>query len=243
MKKLVFSLVLPFSLLIGNEISLDELKSFSAQKYRIDYDAQKTEDKEKIKDEYQSILKLVPKISNEVKNDVDLKVANNLATINIWSLKFLQNQDVNETVLKELYEKEKPKKVAKYKLSNILVNSKTKAQEIITNLEKIKDNKEKFSEFKKQAKKLSQDFMTNKDEGNIGWIEIQNLDKNIQEVIKNKKSKDLVLAQVENIGWQILFIEDFTPQTAATFEESKEFLTKIAKEQELIKKVNTLIEK
>ena len=48
MKKLVFGLVLPFSLLIGNEISLDELKSFSAQKYRIDYDAQKIEDKEKI---------------------------------------------------------------------------------------------------------------------------------------------------------------------------------------------------
>lgn len=96
-------------------------------------------------------------------------------------------------------------------------------------------------EFKKQVKLNSQDFISNKKEGNIGWIEIQQLDKNTQEKIKDKKINDLVLSNVENIGYQIILIDDYKPVRELSFEESKEFLTNLAKQQELVKKIDSLL--
>lgn len=120
------------------------------------------------------------------------------------------------------------------------MNDKKKAEEIFNNLKKIDKNK-RLVEFKKQVKIYSQDFITNKKDGNIGWIEIQKLDKNIQEKIKDKKKDDLILVEVENIGWQIILIEDYKPIKKATFKESKEVLTQLAKQQELIKRIDDLI--
>jgi hypothetical protein len=240
MKKIALYLILPF-LLNAADISQAELISFTAQKYKVDYNAQTQENKDNLKKEYQDTQKLLNAISNNVKDDADYKVAKTLLAINVWSQKYAQNIKVNDATLKELYEKEKPKTVPTYNLYNILVSDKKKADEILSNLEKITDKTARLNEFKKQVNLNSQDFISSKKEGNVGWIELQKLDKKVQEQIKDKKVNDIFLTQVENVGYQIILIDDFKPIREVSFEESKEFLTNLAKQQELIKKVESMI--
>lgn len=240
MKKIALSLILPF-LLNAADISQAELVSFTAQKYKADYNAQTQENKDKLKQEYSNSLKLLNAISNNVKDDADYKVAKTLLAINVWSQKYAKNIKVNDATLKELYAKEKPKTVPTYSLYNILVSDKKKADEILSNLEKITDKTARLNEFKKQVTLNSQDFISSKKEGSVGWIEVQKLDKNVQEQIKDKKVNDIFLTQVENIGYQIILIDDFKPIREVSFDEAREFLTNLARQQEVIKKIESLI--
>ena len=93
----------------------------------------------------------------------------------------MQNLKINDEVLKELYNKEKPKTVPTYKLYNIFTTDKEKAENILAIIEKL-PKAERLNEFKKQVKINSQDFISNKKDGNLGWIEVQKLEKNIQEL-------------------------------------------------------------
>ena len=239
MKRIALSLILPFLLNAAN-VDENELISFTAQKYKVDYNAQTQENKDKLKKEYENTIKIVNAISNDVKNDMDYKAAKNLLVINVWSQKYAQNLKISDVTLKELYEKEKPKTVPTYNLYNILVSDKKKADEIYSILEKLPKDK-RLEEFKKQVKLNSQDFISNKKEGNIGWIEIQKLDKNIQENIKDKIKNDILISEVQNVGYQIILIDDFKPIRDVSFDEAKEFLTNLVKQQELIKKIDSLL--
>lgn len=239
MKKIALSLILPF-LLNAVDIPQAEIASFTAQKYNVDYNAQTQENKDKLKKEYEDTIKVVNAISNDVKNDTDYKVAKNILALNVWTQKYAQNLKISESTLKELYTKEKPKTVPSYNLYNILVSDKKKADEIYSILEKLPKDK-RLEEFKKQVKVNSQDFISNKKEGNIGWIEIQKLDKNIQENIKDKNKNDILISEVQNVGYQIILIYDFKSIREVSFDESKEFLINLAKQQELIKKIDTLL--
>ncbi len=239
MKKIALSLILPF-LLNAVDIPQAEIASFTAQKYNVDYNAQTQENKDKLKKEYEDTIKVVNAISNDVKNDTDYKVAKNILALNVWTQKYAQNLKISESTLKELYTKEKPKTVPSYNLYNILVSDKKKADEIYSALEKLPKDK-RLEEFKKQVKLNSQDFISNKKEGNIGWIEIQKLDKNIQENIKDKIKNDILISEVQNVGYQIILIDDFKPIRDVSFDEAKEFLTNLAKQQELIKKIDSLL--
>jgi hypothetical protein len=231
--------MLPF-LINAAEVPQSELVSYTAQKYNVDYNAQTQENKDKLKQEYANSVKLLNAISNEIKDDADYKAAKALLAINIWSQKYAQKLKISDATLKELYEKEKPKTVPTYNLYNILVSDKKKADEIYALIEKLPKDK-RLEEFKKQVKLNSQDFISNKKEGNIGWIEIQKLDKNIQENIKDKNKNDILISEVQNVGHQIILIDDFKPIRDVSYDESKEFLTNLAKQQELIKKVDSLL--
>lgn len=241
MKKVLLSLVVPFALYVSaSEVSMAEVKSFTVQKYRVDYDKQTPENKQKLKNEYQSIVKLSNAIQKNIQNDVDYGVATKLTALNIWSQKYIQNVKISDDALLELYSKQKPKTVDKYRLSNILVSSEEKANEIAKRISE-KSEKERLESFKKEVLANSQDFTTNKKGGSIGVMEIQNLDANIQTQIKNKNANDIVVAEVKNVGWQVLLIEEYQPAREATFKESKEVLTRLAKQQALIKKIDSLV--
>lgn len=239
MKRVALSLLIPF-FLNAADVNQNELNSFTAQKYRVDFNAQTSENKDKLKKEYEDTVKIVSQISKDVKDEADLKAAINLITLNVWSQKYVQNLKISDETLKDLYVKEKPKTVPTYSLYNILVSSEKKAKEILSNIEKL-PKETRLSEFKKQVKANSQDFISNKKEGNMGWIEIQQLDNGIQEKIKDKKKDDLIVSKVENIGWQVILIDDYKPIREVSFEESKEFLTNLAKQQELAKKIDSML--
>lgn len=240
MKKIALSMIIPF-LINAADIPQTELVSFAAQKYKVDYNAQNQENKDKLKEEYSNSLKLLNAISNSVKDDTDYKVAKTILAINVWSQKYAKNIKIEDSTLKELYAKEKPKTVPTYNLYNILISDKKKAEEIVANLQKITEKTARLNEFKKQVALNSQDFISSKKDGSVGWIELQKLDKNVQEQIKDKKVNDIFLTQVENIGYQIILIDDFKPIREVSFDEAKEFLTNLAKQQELLKKIESLI--
>lgn len=243
MKKIALSLIVPFLIgLNANDISQNEISTFVAQKYKMDYNSQTQENKEKMKKEYENVTKVVNLIAKEVKNDDDLKATINLITFSTWAKKYMQNLKINDETLKKLYKNQKPKTVASYNLYNILLSDKKKADEIIIKLEKVSKD-DRLKEFKKQVKDNSEDFISNKKEGNIGWLKLQQIDKNIQESIKDKKTNDLLLVNVGKVGWQIILIADYKAEKDATFEESKEFLINLAKKEELIKKIDTLLNK
>lgn len=240
MKKIALSLVMPFLIYAAN-VDVNELISFTAQKYKVDYNTQSAENKEMLKLEYQDTQKLLTAISNDIKNDTDYKVAKTLLAVNMWSQKYAQNINISDATLKELYEKEKPRNQESFNLYNILVSDKQKAENIFATLEIITDKTERLEEFKKQVSLNSKDFISSKKDGNVGWIELQKLDKNIQDQIKDKKINDIFISEVENIGYQIILIDDFKPAKELSFEESKEFLINFVRQQELIKRVQTLI--
>jgi hypothetical protein len=240
MKKIVLSFVLPF-LLNASDLNQSELISFTTQKYKVDYNSQTQENKDKLNKEYEDTLKLLNAISNDIKNDADSKVAKTLLSINIWSKKYMQNVKISDDSLKELYSKTKPKSPERFNLYNILVTDRKKAEDIFVILEKNKDKIARLNEFKKQVNINSKDFISSKKEGNVGWVELQKLDKDIQNKIKDKKINDIFLTEVENVGWQIILINDHKISRELGFEESRELLTQFAKQQELIKKIQILI--
>lgn len=103
MKKVALSLVIPFLMgLNAAPVDQTEVVSYTAQKYKADYNAQSQENKDKLKKEYEDSQKIFNLIANDVKNDTDYKVAKTLIAINIWSQKYAQNLKINEQTLKDL---------------------------------------------------------------------------------------------------------------------------------------------
>ena len=221
--------------LMANEISQQEMSAYTAMKYNVDFNAQTEKGKHDLVAEYQQTALLANHIlQTEFKNDLEFNVAARNLAVGMWSQKFMKNAQVDDKKLKELYEKEEPKTVPTYKLLNILVKNANEADKIVKIVSEIKESNKKILKFKELVKSESQDFMTRSSVDNVNWIEINKLDPNIQTLIKDKKADDVFKAEVANVGTQILYIEEYKPQRKVSFEESKEWLISLAK-QELLK--------
>ena len=57
MKRVALSLLIPF-FLNAADVNQNELNSFTAQKYRVDFNAQSQENKDKLKKEYEDTVKI-----------------------------------------------------------------------------------------------------------------------------------------------------------------------------------------
>ena len=82
---------------MANEVTLNkaELSSFAAQKYKVNFDAQTEQSKQEIAGAYKQTELLSNILANSVmKNDQDLKVATQIATIEIWAQKYMQSISV-----------------------------------------------------------------------------------------------------------------------------------------------------
>lgn len=227
----------------AEDISQAELQAFTAQKFRVDYNAQTDESKAGITKEFTQNAKLGDALlSGAMKDDIDLKIAKRQIAIEIWVQKFLASAKVDDATVKALYDKYQPKTIPAYKLRNILVNSEEKADSIISTLSKIKEPSKRLAKFKELVKSDSQDIQTNKNEGNIDWIDLDKLNASVQAPLKDKKNNDLIKAQVPNIGWQVLLVEDTKPEHQATYEEAAPQLTMVAKRELLNQEIIKILE-
>lgn len=221
----------------------DELKSFAKIKYKTEYSSLNDEQKKKLSSEYENLKKLSTKLQeNEMKNNSDLKIATSISTIQIWSNEFLKNYKPTDAELKALFESQKPIVNAKYTLRNILVNDEATADKLVKSLA-IKDKQKQKDAFIKAVKQESKDSITLKNDGLIKELSANKLNPDVKKALEGKKIQDIVKVNLKNQGWQILLIEDFKPQKNATFEESKELLTKLAKKQALNKEIKKITEK
>lgn len=221
-----------------------EVKSYSAQKHHADYNRQTPRLQKKLQEEYAQVAKLSNVLlKTGMKDDKDLAVFYKMAVIDMWSKKFLASAQVSDAMLKEFYKQKTPKTLEKYKLSNILVKYNSRAEKIIAEINSVKKPSDRFATFKKLVKKHSQDLMTRKNSGNLGWVEFAKLDKVTQKAIKGKTKDDVIKYNLKGIGWQILYIEEHQPIRDASFEESKEFLSVEIKKEMLRERIGELLKK
>lgn len=225
------------------KINEAELISYAAQKHRVDFRAQTDKSKQDIANEFVQNAKLGSiLIAGAMKEDIDYTVATRQIAIDIWAQKFMQNAQISDDQLQELYKKHSPKVAPSYKLRNILLKSDTEADKVIKIIIAAKGKEKQLDTFKKLVQTDSEDFVSRKNGGEIGWVDLNKLDPNIQNALKDKKGGDIVKANVANIGIQVLLIEDSKTEKIATLEEAKETLVQIAKQEMLNQEIKKLLE-
>lgn len=217
----------------------NEVISYSALKYKIDFDKQDSQLKDSLNQEYSRVKKIALILeSNIMKNDIDLEVAKNVATVDIWTNKFIQNYKPTDVELKELYKLEKPRVVAKYELRNILVAYEENADRIINMLNSTQNKKETFIKY---VRSVSNDLASKQNNGLTELVDENKLNPQIKEALKAKKEGDIVKINLKDIGTQIILIEKYIPEKDATFDEAKEALENLAKRKALTKEIESLL--
>ncbi len=240
---LIVASALCFTALSAEEIKSNEaqLSSYTAQKYRVDFKSQNDKAKSDIEAEYKQSMSLGDALlKGAMKDDTDLHVATRLVAIDIWAKKFMQSAQVSDAQLQELYTQVKPKKVPAYRLRNILYKTEAEADKTIKLLSTLKDAKQ-LVKFKALAKTESKDTASSKNEGEIGWVELNKLDPSLQASIKEKKKGDLFKANMDKIGSQVILIEEIKPEKEATFEEAKGTLDSFARQQLLSQEIQKIL--
>ena len=173
-----------------------------------------------------------------MKNDIDLEVAKNLATVDIWTNKFMQNYKPTNSELLELYKLEKPRVVAKYELRNILVTYEENADRIINMLNSTQNKKQTFIKY---VRSVSNDVASKQNNGLTELVDENKLNPQIKEALKGKKEEDIVKINLKDLGTQIILIEKYIPEKDATFDEAKEALSNLAKRKALTKEIELLL--
>ncbi len=245
-KLLVFSLCTALcGLLLAEETTVPqaELQAFAAQKFRVDFNAQTDKSKADITSEFIQNAKLGDALlSGAMKNDIDLKIAQRQIVIEIWAQKFLASAKIDDANVKALYDKYQPKTAPAFKLRNILVSSEAKADALIKTVSKIKEPTKRLAKFTELVKSDSQDIVSRKNGGDIGWLDFNKLNPSIQTALKDKKISDLTKTEIEKIGWQVLLVEDTKPEHQASYEEAKAQLTTAAKYELLDQEIKKILE-
>lgn len=219
-----------------------EIASFTAQKHKVDFYKQNPNVKDALANEYEKVEKLAQTLEKDkMKNDVNLKTAKNLITVDIWSEKFLRSYNPTELELNELFKIEKPRIVAKYELRNILVTYEENADKIISALLKTKTKKDRQDSFIKYVKSVSNDLASKQKDGLSDLVDINKLNTEIKSALEGKKEGDIVKVNLKDIGTQIILIEKFIPEKEASFEESKDALINLAKRKALAKEIELLL--
>jgi len=241
--KVLLGLSLFSSFALGTEqmkVNMDEVASYAIQKYRVSLDAQTEQGRTQLTNEYFQTSRVADALMATMKDDIDLKVITKLFTVDIWAKKFMASINPNDEELKKIYEIQKPQSSAKYNLRNILLKDEVSADKMIKQLMAIKDFSKQLTKFKELAKSDSIDPSAKETQGEIGFIEFNKLDQNMQGLLKGKKAGDIVKLNIPKIGWQILFVEEYQEAKLATFEEAKPLLIGTIRQESLKKEIDKL---
>lgn len=242
MKK--FTALLLCSILFNINLFSDEkeVASYTAQKHKVDFYKQEAKVKEALTKEYDTVVKLSQNLEKDImKNDINLRTAKNILTVDIWSEKFLRSYVPTDTELKELYKAEKPRIVAKYELRNILVTYEENADKIIAALNRLKNKKDKQESFIKYVKSVSNDLASKQKDGLTDLVDVNKLNIEIITALKDKNEGDIIKVNLKDVGTQIIFIEKFIPEKDASYIESEEALINLAKRKALAKEMDLLL--
>ena len=242
MKKIITLSLGSFLFCVNLYSNQNEITSYSNLKYQADFDKQSPKLKESISSEYLRVKKIATILQNQqMKNDIDLKVAKDLLIVDIWTNKFLNSYKPSQAELQELFKIEQPRVVAKYELRNILVSYEENANKIINSLNSAKNLKAKQESFIKYVKSVSNDLASKQKDGLTDLVDINKLNPEVRNALKDKKEGDIIKVNLKDVGTQIILIEKFIPEKEASFEESKEALINLAKRKALIKEIDLLL--
>ncbi|MEN8169154.1 MAG: peptidylprolyl isomerase [Pseudomonadota bacterium] len=150
----------------------------------------------------------------------------------------MKKKPTTDKELQAIYDKDiKNLKLKEFKARHILVEDKTLAEQIITELDLGGD-------FEKLAKKHSIDAGSQKNGGDLGWFKPQQMVPEFSlaaaQLEKNKYTKAPVKSQ---FGWHIIKMEDNRDVAPPTFEQIKPKLAQVAQQQKVTKYIQSLKEK
>ncbi len=160
----------------------------------------------------------------------------NLA-LEYWMQKEVNNIKVSDTQMKTFYDKNRKNlsQKAVMRASHILLKTKSKAQELITTLNK---SQNKFQTFKTLAKQHSIG-PTGPNGGDLGWFEpksmVPQFSKAASKLNKNNYSKTPIKTKY---GYHIIYLEDKKPEGTASYDDSKAKIIEVLKQKKLMDKIN-----
>ena len=232
--KVVICASLVVSLSAKQKIDQAELDYFASAKYKVNLAKQTKEVRDQILNDYLQTVKLSDEIlKSKFKNYASYKVENRLLAVKLWAKMVLDQTKVSNQKLKELYNKFSPKTEPAYKLRNILLSDKDNADKVFNILNNEDNSFLRLNKFIQLVKSHSEDFITRKSDGDNSWMDLKNISPTAQKALSAKQPNDIVKMYVDDVGWQIIYIEAYKPARKATFAESKETLTNIAKQEAL----------
>ncbi|MDY6994388.1 MAG: peptidylprolyl isomerase, partial [Pseudomonadota bacterium] len=144
---------------------------------------------------------------------------------------------ISETQLKQAYQTYFVENApTEYKVHHILVETETKAQQII---EALNDEQS----FAKLAQKHSTDTLSAKKQGDLGWLTPDKVEPSIAEALQGLKKQSYTSKPVNSsFGWHIVFLEDKRQSKPPPFAAVKDKLEALLQPQLLKNYINKLKE-
>lgn len=227
---------------IFSSISFSDIETYSKVLHKLDYNKSSKEMQKKLDLEYENHEKLFKIIKkNQLNNNEDLKTKVEIATVKIWLNEFKKNYKPSNSELEAIYLKLNPKLSKEYKLSIIKVQYEASYKKILKMFSGNEAPKEKYEKFQDFVHKFTIDVKTKKDKGKLGWIKEKNLRPSVKKALEPSEKNDIVVAFIEDDGWQILYVEDILPVRPASFDQAKDLVIKVAKNNALKREINKLV--
>lgn len=212
-----------------------ELKAFAMQRFHTDFDTQNAKSKEQISAQYLQNTKLSQKIQKGVmKDDPELKVATQLLTVELWAKRYLANTKVSEETLQNMFTKLNPVVNTQYKIQSLVLKDELTSEMLLKSLS---DKKNIDKELDKFAQENGQKVFIS------GLVDSNKFDPSMQKLLSSRTKGEVFKFQLSNKQWQVVWVEDHRPSRSATFEESKEKLTMIAKQKILDDEIKKILGK
>ena len=207
--------------------------------YKQDYTKLTKETQNKIKEEYKKRIDFADAAIKDGLSNPEFswqfKRARENLGIELWTKYVFAKVNPSEEELKKLYTEVKELKVStRYKLNHIVVSDEKIADELLKKIEKKEKTKQK-EQFQAFVATHSENATTKAKAGEVGWVDVTTVGKNVIDLIKDKKDGSFVKLAVSPKHFEILHVETVIPEHKATFEEAKGHLINLVKQQALEK--------
>lgn len=234
MKK-AFLFTIPFLLIgqvNGRTINPKEVEIFTKNVYHLQYETLSVSDKNRINQEYNDRSKLVEKVANILQSDPEYLVLSDSYILDYWSRKIANDINPSDEELKQMYSQMKGIKTpARFDIRHIILKDETEADDLIAQLKKKEDSKDRLDKFVFLAEKYSLDTQTKSKGGQIGWIESNRVSPLVRGALQSHSKGDVIKLGSNKEGWEIVLINDQDLGHEPTFEELKPALvTKMKKD-------------
>lgn len=222
-----------------------ELIEYTSQVHRQEYAKLDKEAQNKIKEEYKKRIDFADAAIKDGLNNPEFswqfrRARENLG-IELWTKSILAKVNPTEEELKALFAQTKDLKVsARYKLNHIVVSDEKIADELLKKIEQREKAKQK-EQFQAFVATYSENVTTKAKAGEVGWVDVTTVGKNVMDLIKDKKEGSFVKLTVSPKHFEILHVENVIPEHKATFEEAKGHLINLAKQRVLEKEKERIL--
>lgn len=219
----------------ATELNQSELKAFASQRYHVDYDLQNLKTKLDIQTQYDLNKHLSQKLlDGAMKGNVEYKVAAQMLVVEKWMKNFMQNAKVSNDKLQEMFVRLKPTVNGQYKVRSVILTKEADADLLLKTISSGSEVGKLMDEFGQKFQ--SKVFVSELTDSN-------RFDTALQILLSSRNKGESFKFQTKNKQWQVLWIEEYIASRPASFEESKEKLTLLAKQKMLDEEMKKILGK